>query len=368
MTQGSTLTDSNPDVSPSVWLLLDDRPGHSSQVIGLARYMEWQATAIPLKFNFLNIFPNPLLGGSLLSLKTDCKAALIHDFPSVLVGMGRRTLPVARWIKKQSGSKTKIIMLGRKAIAGPAVIDLLISCVHFRQLPRAGLFALAVPPTKIDAAFLANLRDSAPSPYQATVKRRVLVLVGGPTAQHVFSGPAAANMASALQIAADRIGGELTFLTSRRTPVDAVAAIKRTAPHAPINVWQAANAKNPYLDYLAHADSIVVTGESESMIAEAVASKRPLTIYPLDEKPWRLKHNLAETIYAAATGRGWGSGLARRLLNNGWIVPVRDLDLMHQTLQDRGQATIFGNTIAIAPPRETRELEHLKVRINRLLV
>ncbi len=368
MTQGPTLTDGNSGVSPSVWLLLDDRPGHSSQVTGLARHMEWQATAFPLKFNLLNILPNPLLGASLLSLKTECKAALIQDFPQVLVGMGRRTLPVARWIKKQSGGKTKIIMLGRKAIAGPPVIDLLISCVHFRQLPRAGLFTLAVPPTKIDAASLASLRDSTPSPYQATVKRRVLVLVGGPTAQHVFSGPAAAGMASALQVAADRIGGELTFLTSRRTPADAVAAIKRTAPYAPIHVWQAANAHNPYLDYLAHADSIVVTGESESMLAEAVASKKPLTIYPLDERPWKLKHHIAESVFAAATGTGWSSGLARRLLHNGWIVPVRDLAVMHQTLQDRGQATIFGNAIAITPPSETRELEHLKVGINRLLV
>ena len=65
--------------------------------------------------------------------------------------MGRRIVPVARWIKRQSGGRTRIVLLGRKAIGNPADIDLLVSCVHFNQLPRHGMFELVVPPTQVNA-------------------------------------------------------------------------------------------------------------------------------------------------------------------------------------------------------------------------
>ena len=56
------------------------------------------------------------------------------------------------------------------------------------------------------------------------------------------------------------------------TPADAIDAIRRVAPEAHLHLWQADRADNPYLSYLAAADLLVVTGESESMLAEASAT------------------------------------------------------------------------------------------------
>src|SRR5262245_50059292 len=101
--------------SPLVWLLIDDRPGHRTQVEGLARMMGWPSETRVLTFNVMNHLPNPLLGASLLSLSNRTEARLEPPFPDLVIGMGRRVLPVARWIKKNSGNRTRIVILGRKA-------------------------------------------------------------------------------------------------------------------------------------------------------------------------------------------------------------------------------------------------------------
>jgi uncharacterized protein len=353
--------------SPSVWLLLDNRPGHSSQVLGLAQLMGWTTRAIELKFNALNLLPNPVLGAGLLSVQVKSRVLLKPPYPDVVVAMGRRCLPVARFIKQQSGNRCKIIMLGRKAVAGADVIDLLIGCIHFQQLPRPGLFALAVPPTKVNAAQLAALRQTTGSPFVASPAKTVLVLLGGPTAQHHFDVDDATALGQALVRAAAAIGGALAFVTSRRTPAAVIAALQAAAPSALFDVWDKHRVDNPYMRFLAHADVMVVTGESESMIAEAVSSQKPLTIYPLREKPMQLKHRLALRAFKAAGKAGTAGALARTLLHNGWLVPARDLKLMHQVLVERGQATVFEGQINEAKPVGSAEIELLQAEIKRLI-
>ena len=52
--------------------------------------------------------------------------------------------------------------------------------------------------------------------------------------------------------------------------------------------------------YLAFADVLIVTGESESMLAEAAATHKPVYIYPLPERPGNVKSQLKEWIVACA--------------------------------------------------------------------
>ena len=289
---------------PLVWLLLDDRPGHATQVTGLAKRMNWPFVAHQLEFNFMNRLPNPLLGGSLMSLSGQGRAKLKPPFPDLVIGMGRRIVPVARWIKRQSGGRTRIVLLGRKAMGNPADIDLIVSCVHFGQVPRDGLFELVVPPTQVDAESLAAARLARPNPIAALRKPQVVLLVGGPTAQHRFDTRSAGQMAVRIAKATDELGGDLAIVTSRRTPMEAIDAMRTAAPTAHIHVWQTASKDNPYLSYLANADLLVVTGESESMIAEGSASGRPLTIYPLEAKPPGLKTGFAKGLRRVAEGQG----------------------------------------------------------------
>lgn len=352
---------------PLVWLLLEDRPGHATQVTGLARRMKWPFVAHQLEFNFMNRLPNPLLGGSLMSLSGPSRAKLRPPFPDLVIGMGRRIVPVARWIKRQSGGRTCIALLGRKAMGNPAEIDLLVSCVHFGQVPRDGLFELVVPPTQVDAESLAAARLARPNPMAALRKPRVVLLVGGPTTQHRFDARSAGRMAVQIAKATDDLGGDLAIVTSRRTPREAVDAMRAAAPSAHIHLWKMASDDNPYLSYLANADFLAVTGESESMIAEGSATGCPLTIYPLEPKPPGLKNSFARVLRRMAEGKGTMAWLCQKMLIGGWIAPARDLNLMHRAMQERGLALLFDGSLNTRAPRPSNEVGLLADRLVELV-
>ena len=36
-------------------------------------------------------------------------------YPDLVIGMGRRVVPIARWIKRDSGGRSRVVLLGRKA-------------------------------------------------------------------------------------------------------------------------------------------------------------------------------------------------------------------------------------------------------------
>ncbi|MFO1121616.1 MAG: ELM1/GtrOC1 family putative glycosyltransferase [Hyphomicrobiales bacterium] len=358
------MTASDP---PHVWLLIDDRPGHRTQVEGLARVMGWPADSRELSFNILNHLPNPLLGAGLWSLGRGSAAALVAPWPELVIGMGRRVLPVARWIKAQSGGRTRIVLLGRKAGGAARVADLYVSCIHFGALPSPRLFELAVPPTKVDRQSLGAARQARPDPLSGLPRPRIVLLVGGPTAQHGCPATFAARMAREVMAAAAALGGSLAIVTSRRTPQDAVAAMAAAAPQAHLHVWEAKRADNPYLSYLAAADGLVITGESESMLAEGAATGLPITIYPLLARPDGYKARIVKALRARARGNDAMAGFCRNLFERGWLAPPRDLALMHRAMEDAGLARLYDGSVNMEKPRPNRDLERLRARIGQLI-
>ena len=123
---------------------------------------------------------------------------------------------------------------------------------------------------------------------------------------------------------------------------------------AVVHRWKPNDADNPYLAFLSLADAIVITGDSESMLAEATALGRPVYVFPLPERPsFRLLRALREPVVARAQAlptshRGTPRPqqgveyLCARLIERGFVRPTRDLDLLHQELYRRGVAKPFG--------------------------
>jgi mitochondrial fission protein ELM1 len=357
-----------PDATrqPSVWLLIDDRPGHATQVRGLARLLAWEATEKHLTFNMLNHLPNPLLGATPMSLAGSSHELLKPPFPDLVVGMGRRILPVARWIKAQSGGTTRTVMLGRKAVGGASGVDLHVGCQHFRLLPHSNLFELTVPPCQVDPESLRQARDARANPMADLKRPHVVALVGGPTAQHRFSPEFAGLMVKQLDAATAKLGGSLAIVTSRRTPEACIAAMRAAAPHAHLHAWTAHQEDNPYLSYLAWADDLVVTGESESMLAEALATQLPVTLYRLEPRPPKLEARLALALRHAAESESWLGAVGRRIVGGGWLSVPRDLDLLHERLGAGGLAKVFDGTINTVPPQSTDDSARLAARIRGL--
>jgi len=104
---------------------------------------------------------------------------------------------------------------------------------------------------------------------------------------------------------------------------------------------------NPYLEFLASADEVIVTGDSVSMLADALATGKPVQVFSL---PPSLLARAVEIVQAPLA---WWTGqrrtyrgtpkqqgpLARwydRLVDLGMLTPPRDLDHLHDVLTVRG--------------------------------
>jgi hypothetical protein len=151
-------------------------------------------------------------------------------------------------------------------------------------------------------------------------------------------------------------------VTSRRTSQAATRALQAVLdqPHR-VYAWQAVQEANPYRALLAQADVLIVTGESESMLAEAAATTAPVYIYPVREiKADRISSRLREwsvrranTCFttqrqprslsgAVDAGCAW-------LMRRGLLRPRRDLNLLHQALYASGRAHPFGDPLVTDP-------------------
>ena len=153
---------------------------------------------------------------------------------------------------------------------------------------------------------------------------------------------------------ADAAGGSVFAITSPRTGSAATDALEDgLGPNKDVRRWRADDPDNPYRGYLALADIIVVTGESESMLSEAAATGKPFLIYPLPPRRTGLRTRIAEAVLRRSrkpriNKRGTirpQRGLQYRcawLIDRGWVRPRRDLDMLHRSLVQGGFARMFG--------------------------
>lgn len=170
---------------------------------------------------------------------------------------------------------------------------------------------------------------------------------------HTLDTVTAQRMAEEVRGFALELGGSAFAITSPRPGTDAARAIETALGGGQVHAWRKDEKDNPYLGYLARADILVVTGESESMLAEAAAAGKPLFIYPLPERPAGIRRRFAEWIVARSAARPrkvkgtvrpqqGAEYIAARLIERGFVRPPRDLSQLHRELVERGVARPFG--------------------------
>ena len=353
--------------SPRIWVLLDDRPGHQSQVLGLAERLGWTYETRTLVFNGFSRIHNGILGARPLSLNRDEADALAPPYPDLVIAMGRRCIPIARWIRKASGHSTRLVHLGRKGLVAPDEFTLLISCAHFQLPPHPRRLIVPLPPTKVTAERLAEARLEWKGLMSQGQGPHVALLLGGETAHHRFEPNQAVDLLRRAETATHALGGTLTVVTSRRTSAAAIEAMRKQTHGATFHLWDPSATRNPYLGFLAWADVLIVTGESESMLAEAAATTKPLYIAPLQPKPLSIKLRMTRWLTSIATGRGRISALCRSILNTGWVTPYRDLEKMHAIMFEARLARPLESELSLEPPERSSALEEISTRLHRLL-
>jgi mitochondrial fission protein ELM1 len=359
---------------PRTWVLLYYKAGHRSQTLGLAEALGW-----PIETRDIGK-PWRYLGAAFGASPKRLAGGIKPPWPDLVIASGWLPGIVARWIARRNRGGTRLILLGRKAGSLGESLDIAVGCRHFRLPPEPRRIDTVLPPSKVNRRQMVEAAQRWPQLFDGRPRPRVVLLVGGSCAQYRLDPAIAAQLVERVQMHTRAVGGSLVVITSPRTGRTATDAIvARAGPDIVVEVWSPRpEQENPFLGYLAGADILVVTGESESMLAEAVAAGKPVYIHPLPRRRPSLTQRLAGAVYRCAmrdriNARGTPRPqqglqyLCARAIEQRWIVPPRDLDMLHEGLLELGVARFFGEPFHVWQPRPWQEIEAAAEQIRRLL-
>jgi len=262
--------------SPRVWMLADDRPGNVNQALGLAEALGEPFLVKTIGYSQLARLPNWLLPANLAGLTQATRQTLTPPWPDLVIGAGRRTARVGRWIKQRHPGVRLVQLMWP---GSSEAFDLIAVPEHDRVPDDPALMRTLGPPHRLtparlerSAAEIAGGLTDLPRPY-------VTCLVGGSSKHVVFTPDDARSLIEGASLLAGERGGSLLVTTSRRTGEACADAIEETlkGPHW-LHRWRP-DGENPYLGMLGSADAVVVSADSASMCTEACASGKPVFLH-----------------------------------------------------------------------------------------
>ncbi|MFM9890479.1 MAG: mitochondrial fission ELM1 family protein [Rickettsiales bacterium] len=282
----------------NVWGLIDDRTGHTGQVLGLISRLGLPYVLKRLDYNLLARLPASLLGANLFGVTGAHSQHIAPPYPALVIAAGRRTLPVLRYIKRQSpGTKTMYLMWPETR----AGIDLIAVPEHDDAPADAQVVTTLGPLHAVTAETLSAARGAWGAQFTHLPRPYIMLSLGGATSHGSYS---AADWREIIQRSIKLAGhGSLLVTTSRRTPAEALAILEPLLQLPHILHRFDRDKDNPYLGFLACADGVVVTGDSLNMCAEACVSGKPVYIYA-SEKVAPPKHRrLHEALFVRGMAR-----------------------------------------------------------------
>ena len=98
---------------PLTWLLLGRKAGDNTQVRALAASLGWPCEEKQVLAQPWELLTHLSLGASLAGIDRQASSDFAAPWPDLVISAGRRNEPVARWIRQQSGGRTRLVHIGR---------------------------------------------------------------------------------------------------------------------------------------------------------------------------------------------------------------------------------------------------------------
>jgi hypothetical protein len=265
-----------------IWVLADDRAGNVAQSLGVAEAVGRPFVTKTLAYTPLAKLHSLFQGASPMGLTAESRMALAPPWPDLVIAAGRRTAPVARWIKRKAAKRVAIVQLMNPGRAGAGEFDLIVvphhDCVAPDHTP-ANVLRITGAPHRMTAARLQAARAQWQGRLAHLPRPFIAVLVGGATHSRPFPAARARGLGVTAAHMAKAAGGTVLLATSRRTGADAEQALLEAIPEPRAAFLWSQGGDNPYAGFLALADAVVVTGDSVSMCSEACAADGPVYIF-----------------------------------------------------------------------------------------
>ncbi|MEB1610972.1 ELM1/GtrOC1 family putative glycosyltransferase [Xanthomonas campestris pv. campestris] len=254
------------------WAVSDGRAGNARQAEALAQALHAApVTALHLQARTPWRWAAPrLLPGAQAAFGPGF-ARQLQQPPALAIGCGRQAALATRLLRAR-GSRVVQLLDPR---LDPRHWDLLIVPEH-DGLRGANVLTLLGSLHPVDDAWLAAGRAAFVA-LGALPGPRVALLIGGPTAQLPWTTEALAALCTQLRAQVLAAGGSLLVTTSRRTPPEAIATLRKTHAGLPGLLWcDERDGPNPYAGLLGWADAIVASADSVNLLSEACATRAPV--------------------------------------------------------------------------------------------
>lgn len=351
---------------PVIWVVMGYRAGENSQILALAEAIGADFEVKRLTYRRHGIIENLIRRVGISAVNLEKSTPLTAPWPELVISAGLRNESACRWIKRQSGGKTRLAQIGRPW-AALEHFDLVITTPQYRLAQRPNVLQNH---TTLHRVTEGRLQQAAleytdrlthlPQPYTA-------VIVGGNSGPYTFGPRAAARLGREASDLALETGGSLLVTTSSRTPVRAADALANsiTAP-AEVFRWHTDSKENPYFAFLSLADRIIVTGDSIAMLSEACSTGKPVYIFDLGSGRNAMRNEDTTSVEEAEDVR-LSARLYRLLMRFGPRRLSRDLRLVHQWLVEQGHAVWLGDRFPESEPPVLQDIERAVARAKTLL-
>lgn len=337
---------------PRTWVILSDKQGDNGQVDTIVDALPW-----PVEHKYVHMLPQWILGKPLYRPSLDHIDRAQSDpieapWPELILTVGRRPSMVALWIRRQSGNRTKIVLVGKPS-GHMLDFSLVIASAENQMPPMDNFLPTTLPLMRISEEDVAAQAEAWRARFEKLPKPLIAMLVGGETNPFVMNRRVANDLVATAQWVVDELGGTPYVTTSRRTTPEVVEVLRRDLPpRAVFFEWAADSPDNPYRALLGSADGFIVTGDSVSMMVEVIYLHKPLAIFPLPTG-WlggadQLRRSLAHWLFNPKLESS-GDRLRHRVARGVYYLDVfkilcatRDFRAFHRMLVDRGLAVWSG--------------------------
>jgi mitochondrial fission protein ELM1 len=345
-------------VAPRTWVILGDKRGDNGQVDTIVDALRW-----PVEHKYVHMRPEYVLGKpryrpSLDHLDLSQSDPIEAPWPDLILTVGRRPSMVALWVRKQSGNRTKIVLVGKPS-GYMLDFSLVVASAENQMPPLHNFLPTTLPLMRVEPEGVAAQARAWQTRFAELDKPLIAMLIGGETNPFIMNRQVADDLVATARWIVDELGGTPYVTTSRRTTPEVVEVLRRDLPkQAVFYEWSADSAENPYRALLGSADGFIVTADSVSMMVEVIYLHKPLAIFPLPGG-WlgdidQLRRSLAHWLFnprQASLGDRWRHRVARGVYYLdvfNVLSATRDFRAFHRMLVERGLAVWSGQPLQAA--------------------
>jgi len=268
-------------VTPRTWVILSDKRGDNGQVETIVDALPW-----PVEHKYVQMRPEYVLGKpryrpSLDHLDLSRCDPLEAPWPDLIITVGRRPSMAALWVRKQSGNKTKIVLVGKPS-GHMLDFSLVIASAENQMPPMHNFLPTILPLMRVQPEEVASQALAWQERFAGLRRPLIAMLVGGETNPFIMNRQVANDLVTTARWIVEELGGTPYVTTSRRTTPEVVEVLRRDLPaQAVFYEWTVDASDNPYRALLGSADGFIVTADSVSMMVEVIYLHKPLALFPL---------------------------------------------------------------------------------------